>query len=92
MGEVRIGHSRDKQGNILKQTVFNNKNNKIVGITELDNVITSKIDLKSDQNLGKETRIIGEKGELLIENTWHADPSIIKIKGEKSYEINVKCN
>lgn len=44
MGEVKFG-----------KTIFNDKNNKIVGITELDNVITNKIDLKSDKKLGKET-------------------------------------
>jgi len=59
---------------------------------QFDNKFKSKIGASFTKNLGKETRIIGEKGELLIENTWHGDPSIIKIKGEKSYEINVKCN
>jgi predicted dehydrogenase len=59
---------------------------------QFDNKFKSNIGASFTKNLGKETRIVGEKGELLIENTWHADPSIIKIKGEKSYEINVKCN
>jgi predicted dehydrogenase len=59
---------------------------------QFDNKFKSKIGASFTKNLGKETRIIGEKGELLIESTWHGDPSIIKIKGEKSYEINVKCN
>ena len=59
---------------------------------QFDNKFKSKIRASFTKNLGKETRIIGEKGELLIESTWHGDPSIIKIKGEKSYEINVKCN
>ena len=59
---------------------------------QFDNKFKSKIGASFTKNLGKETRIIGEKGELLIENTWHGDPSIIKIKGEKNYEINVKCN
>ncbi|SVD75793.1 uncharacterized protein METZ01_LOCUS428647, partial [marine metagenome] len=58
---------------------------------QFDNKFKSKIGASFTKNLGKETRIIGEKGELLIENTWHGDPSVIKIKGEKSYEINVKC-
>ena len=59
---------------------------------QFDNKFKSKIGASFTKNLGKGTKIIGEKGELLIENTWHGDPSIIKIKGEKSYEINVKCN
>ena len=59
---------------------------------QFDNKFKSKIGASFTKNLGKETRIIGEKGELLIKNTWHGDPSVIKIKGEKSYEINVKCN
>ena len=59
---------------------------------QFDNKFKSKIGASFTKNLGKRTRIIGEKGELLIENTWHGDPSIIKIKGEKNYEINVKCN
>ena len=59
---------------------------------QFDNKFKSKIGASFTKNLGKGTRIIGEKGELLIENTWHGDPSIIKIKGEKSHELNVKCN
>ena len=59
---------------------------------QFDNKFKSKIGASFTKNLGKETRIIGAKGELLIKNTWHGDPSIIKIKGEKNYEINVKCN
>ena len=59
---------------------------------QFDNKFKSKIGASFTKNLGKETRIIGEKGELLIENTWHGHPSIIKVKGEKNYEINVKCN
>ena len=58
---------------------------------QFDNKFKSKIGASFTKNLGKGTKIIGEKGELLIENTWHGDPSIIKIKGEKSYEINVNC-
>ena len=59
---------------------------------QFDNKFTCVIASSFKENLGKKTRIIGKKGEILIENTWHGDPSIIKIKGEKNYEINVKCN
>ena len=31
------------------------------------------------RNLGKYSKIVGSKGELILENTWHASPSIIKI-------------
>ncbi len=39
--------------------------------------------------MGKKTKIIGEKGEIFIEDTWHGNPPIIHVKGEKDYSINI---
>ena len=75
---------------------------KEIGSTDVD--IDSSAELQFDKkficliaasfkkNLGKKTKIIGEKGEILIENTWLGDPSTIKIKAQKNYEINTKIN
>ena len=41
------------------------------------------------RNLGKYSKIVGSKGELILENTWHASPSIIKILGENSQKIEI---
>jgi predicted dehydrogenase len=59
---------------------------------QFDNKFTSVIASSFKENLGKKTRIIGKKGEILIENTWHGDPSIIKVQEKKNYEINIEAN
>ena len=41
------------------------------------------------RNLGKYSKIVGSKGELILENTWDASPSIIKILGENSQKIEI---
>jgi len=59
---------------------------------QFDNKFISKIGASFTKNLGQGTKVIGEKGELLIKNTWHGDPALIKINGEKNYEIKVESN
>ena len=47
----------------------------------------------SHKNLGKKTKIIGTKGELIIENTWTpTNLTLIKITGENSKKIEVRCH
>ncbi len=72
---------------------------KEIGLTGVDvdsyaelnfnNKLHSKIGASFSRDLGKKTKIIGENGELEIENTWHGDPSIINIKGKNNYQINL---
>jgi len=57
---------------------------------EFDKKFKSKIGASFTKNLGKESKIIGEKGEILIEDTWHGGDGLIKIKGEKDYKIQIK--
>ena len=52
-----------------------------------DNKFIAKVGASFTKNLGKHTKIIGKKGEILIENTWHAAPSIIKIISDKENKI-----
>jgi predicted dehydrogenase len=52
-----------------------------------DNKFISKIGASFTKNLGKHTKIIGKKGEILIENTWHASPGSIKIINDKKNKI-----
>ena len=59
---------------------------------QFDNKFTCVIASSFKENLGKKTRIIGKKGEILIVNTWHGDPSIIKVQEKKNYEINIEAN
>ncbi len=54
------------------------------------NKLNAKIGASFTQNLGKKTKIIGDNGELEIEDTWHGDPSLINIKGKNSYQIKVE--
>ena len=57
---------------------------------EFDKKFKSKIGASFTKNLGKKTKIIGEKGEILIEDTWHGSDGLINISGEKNYKIAVK--
>ena len=55
-----------------------------------DKKFKSKVGASFKKNLGKETKIIGEKGEILIENTWHGENGLIEVNAEKNYKIVVK--
>ena len=55
-----------------------------------DKKFKSKVGASFKKNLGKETKIIGEKGEILIENTWHGENGLIKVNAEKNYKVEVK--
>ena len=41
------------------------------------------------KDLGKKTKIIGDKGEILIEDTWHGNPGIINVTGKNNYSIKI---
>ena len=49
----------------------------------------SKMHASYTKDIGRKTKIIGSKGELVLENTWHASPPIIKIIKNKNNEIKV---
>ena len=57
---------------------------------EFDKKFRSKIGASFTKNLGKESKIIGEKGEILIVDTWHGGDGLIKIRGQKDYKIEIK--
>ena len=57
---------------------------------EFDKKFRSKIGASFTKNLGKESKIIGEKGEILIVDTWYGGDGLIKIKGQKDYKIEIK--
>ena len=61
---------------------------------ELDfgNNFKSTIGTSFTQDLGKKTKIIGSKGELILEDTWHGNPSLINISGENKEKIEIKCH
>ncbi len=41
------------------------------------------------KNLGKKTEIVGDRGKLIIEDSWHGNPSKINISGENNYSLHV---
>ena len=58
-----------------------------------ENNFKSTIGASLIQNLGKKTKIIGTKGELIIEDTWTpANPSLIRITGENKDKIEIECH
>ena len=81
--------------------LFNKK--KEIGSTDVDldsytelnfeNNFTSKIGASFTKNLGKHSRIIGTKGELIIEDTWTSSSTKIIIKKNNEEEIvNINSN
>ena len=54
-----------------------------------ENNFKSNIKASFTKNLGNKTRLVGKKGELVIEDTWSANPSIITIKKDKDRIINI---
>ena len=57
-----------------------------------ENNFKSTVSASLTQNLGKKTKIIGSKGELILEDTWHGNPSLINISGENKEKIEVECH
>ena len=84
----------------IKTKVLNKK--KEIGPTGVDmnsfaeldfgNNFRSTVGASFTQDLGKKTKIIGSKGELIIEATWHGNPSLINISGENKEKIEIKCH
>ncbi len=65
---------------------------------DFGNDFKSYIGASFSKNLGKSTKIKGTESNLIIEDTWQADSSCIKIIGKKNQEIkvnsykNIYCN
>ena len=59
---------------------------------EFGNNFKSTIGTSFTQDLGKKTKIIGSKGELILEDTWHGNPSLINIRGENKEKIEIECH
>ena len=58
-----------------------------------ENNFKSSVGASLIQNLGKQTKIIGTKGELILEDTWTpSNLSLIKINGENKEVIEIKCH
>ena len=61
---------------------------------EFENSFTSKVRASFSRDLGDTTTVIGTKGKITINNTWHANPATIFLEGaiNKKQEINCKNN
>ena len=60
---------------------------------DFENNFRSTIGVSFTQNLGNKTRIIGTKGELIIEDTWAPTSlSSIEITGENKEKIEIECH
>ena len=76
--------------------------NKIVNKDGLDIDVDSYLEINFDnkfrtilsasfkKDIGKKTEITGKKGKIIIEDTWHGEPSVIILNGEtkKKYLLN----
>ena len=57
------------------------------------NNFKSKVIASLTKNLGKKTKIIGTKGELIIEDTWSpTNISLINVIGKNKETIKIKCH
>jgi predicted dehydrogenase len=58
-----------------------------------ENNFKSTVGASLTQNLGKKTRIIGTKGELILEDSWSpTNFSLIQINGENKEIVKTKCH
>jgi len=58
-----------------------------------ENNFKSKVFASLIENLGNKTKIIGTKGELIIEDTWSpTNISLINVTGENKETIKIKCH
>jgi predicted dehydrogenase len=84
-----------------KIKILNKK--KEIGTTGVDMNSFAELDFENNfratvgasliQNLGNKTKIIGSKGELIIENTWApTNLSSIEITGENKKKIEIECH
>ena len=74
---------------------------KEMGATEVDvdayaelifeNGFKSKMSASFSRDLGRKTIIIGSKGQLIIENTWHATPPVIRIIDNEEKNFLIEC-
>ncbi len=85
----------------IKTKVLNKK--KEIGPTGVDmnsfaelyfeNNFKSTVGASLTQNLGKKTKIVGTKGELVLNDTWSPfNPSLIQINGENKEAIEIECH
>ncbi len=85
----------------IKTKVLNKK--KEIGPTGVDmnsfaelyfeNNFKSTVGTSLIKNLGKKTKIIGTKGELVLNDTWSpSNPSLIQINGENKETIEIECH
>ena len=56
---------------------------------EFNNQFKCKLSSSFKNDLGKKTIIIGDKGKLTIEDSWHATPAKIYIEGQENYNIDI---
>ncbi len=57
---------------------------------EFSNKFKCELRASFKKNLGKKTIIHGEKGQIIIEDTWHAEPAIITLKNNKAEKKEIK--
>ena len=56
---------------------------------EFDNKFKCRLSSSFKNDLGKKTIIFGDKGKIIIEDSWHAMPSKIYVEGEENYNIDI---
>ena len=56
---------------------------------EFNNEFKCRLSSSFKNDLGKKTIIFGDKGKLIIEDSWHAMQSKIYIEGEENYNIDI---
>ena len=78
---------KDKNVELFKTGVDINSYTKLV----FDNEFISFIGTSFNKNLGKQTRIKGDIGEIIIEDSWHGNPSKIFINSKKNETVNIEA-
>ena len=83
--------------NVKKEEIELSNIKKEIGSTGVDLNSSLEIQFKSTlkayikvsftENIGSESVILGEKGKLIVNDTWHANPAIVKVIKDQETEI-----
>jgi len=78
---------KDKNVELFKTGVDINSYAKLV----FDNEFVSFIGTSFNKSLGKQTKIKGDIGEIIIEDSWHGNPSKIFINSKNNETVNIEA-
>ena len=83
----KVNYDKIKMLNIKKEIGSTNVDIDSYAEINFENNFRSKMGASFTKNLGQKSKIVGKKGTIEIESTWHAKPSKITVSNQKKQVI-----